>query len=241
VAEFRQTILALTSLLTAVCLSEMASLDGFSDKLANVEILGWDDFDEETRLAVQNTDMKVELIYFWWQSYTSSAANEGILDVPPPIVSRVYAMIGRGLDSFEQAAQLTRIAMPVPYAQTTQWLLAIHCLITPLSVLVWTEEPMTAFLLTFILVFIAWALYFISIVLEHPFGDDDADIDVCRLQRHANASLLMLRSEEATHPPKFGEGFRQGKGIMESTPGNCIFGEDSDSDDGNSKALCLPA
>lgn len=244
IVEFKQTIIAMTSLLTAVCFCDMAMMDAQSEKLPGLETIGWQNWDDETKLAVQKTgDEKVQLCFFWWQCYASMAVNEGVLNVPPPILSRVFAQMGAGLHCYEQATQLSEVPFPFHYTHATVWLLFIHMIFTPLAVTTWTERPLLAFLFSFILVFVFVALFLISAQLEHPFGEDEADVDVCELQTRSNANLRLLLTEEATRTPIFSEGRRRGNANMDNAPGTCLLrdtakvGDISSSDDERSGVL----
>lgn len=234
-SEFRQTVIALTSILSAACFCDMAGLGEGSEKLRSLEAMGWQNFDAETRLAVQRAGgEKVRLVFFWWQSCVSLAANEGIVAAHPSLISRVFGMVSTGVDCYEQANQLTELTFPIHYTRTTVCLLLIHMVLTPLAAAPWTERPLVAFLFSFMMVFGFWVLYLISNELEHPFGDDATDIDVSELQRRLNQNLRLLVESEARRSACFSEGRRRGKGDMGAAPGACLFGqagEVSSSDD----------
>lgn len=223
VSEFRQMIVALTSLLNAVCFCELAGAYAASQLLLDIEALGWENFDRETQLAVQGATQKVPLVFYWWQSYVSAAIGQGVLNVPPPILSRTFAELGTGIICFENSCKLSYVPFPFHYSQVTVWLLLMHWLMTPLVVTDWTPRPSLAFLFSFVLIFVFWALLFISEELEEPFGEDDTDIDVVDLQRHANECLSLLLTPDARRIACFSDDRRGGQGEIVAAPATCLY------------------
>mmetsp|Transcript_15477 Transcript_15477/g.31438 ORF Transcript_15477/g.31438 Transcript_15477/m.31438 type:complete len:364 (-) Transcript_15477:100-1191(-) len=245
IIEFRQTIISLTSLLTAVSFNDIAGLDPHSEAQDRLKVIGWQNFDEATKSAVQAADEKVHLVFFWWQCYASAAAHGDILNVPPPILARVFAKMGAGFHNYQLAKQLNRTPFPFHYTHVTVWLLLIHLFFTPLTATRWASRPSVAFLFAFMLVFVFWALYLISVELEHPFGESEADVDVTAYQRQSNQALQILLTPEALRVASFSEGRKGGAGEMEPSGGSQIFHRwralakdgESSSDDGPKGAL----
>jgi len=214
--EFRQTIVALTSLLNASCFLELAGPHHSS--VSDIEVVGLGNFNAETKLALQRSRHKVHLVYYWWMCYVSQAIDEGILDVPAPLLSCTFGMLASSMVNFENCYKLSTVPLPLNYTQATLWLLAIHWMVVPLAVISWTQRPSLAFLMSFVLVFIFSALFFMSEELEEPFGDDVDDIDVAALQSRANDCLLVLLTPEASSTARFSEGCREGRASVEPMP-----------------------
>jgi len=222
IAEFRQTIASLTSLLTACCFSELLD-ESEHELLERMEVMGWWNFDEQTRSAVQKSTKKAHHVFFWWQSYVIEMVGQDVLNVPPPILARTFAEMGSGLSNFENASKLTNVPMPFHYSQISTWLLLIHWVLTPLCVLSWTKRPSLAFLFTFVLIFVFWALYLTSEELEDPFGVDEADVDLVEMQRYSNECLMMLLSDGAIRTARFNKSNMEGNGTMECAGANHIY------------------
>eukprot|EP00413_Alexandrium_margalefii_P028114 CAMPEP_0204576132 /NCGR_PEP_ID=MMETSP0661-20131031/41598_1 /ASSEMBLY_ACC=CAM_ASM_000606 /TAXON_ID=109239 /ORGANISM="Alexandrium margalefi, Strain AMGDE01CS-322" /LENGTH=231 /DNA_ID=CAMNT_0051584849 /DNA_START=11 /DNA_END=703 /DNA_ORIENTATION=+ len=191
--------------------------------MQRAEVLGWDNFDDETKLTVQRSDNKVPLIMFWWYCNVSRAIDEGMLKAPPPLLSRVYDELGAGIVHAEDAVKLKTTPFPFHYTQATVWLLWLHWILTPLVVTKWTRRPSLAFLIGFVLVFVVWALFYISQLLEQPFGEDDSDVDLVELHQQTNSRLLVLLSPQAARAPRYRESRRGGLGDMAGRPAACLF------------------
>mmetsp|Transcript_97157 Transcript_97157/g.299451 ORF Transcript_97157/g.299451 Transcript_97157/m.299451 type:complete len:265 (+) Transcript_97157:349-1143(+) len=220
--EFRQTVIALTSLMNAVALMELAGLRALREFALELEVIGWEDFDEETQDTVRQSEQKVALVFFWLQSLVAQAVDDGVLNVPPPLLSRSFAELGSGMVHFENACKLTDAPFPLYYTQATIWLLVMHWVLTPLTVLTWTHRPSLAFCFSFLMVAAFWSLFFISELLEEPFGEDDTDIDVASLQQHSNERLTLLLSPEASRLARFKEGRSGGGGEMAVRPADIL-------------------
>jgi hypothetical protein len=63
------------------------------------------------------------------------------------------------------------------------------------------KTKLSAFFLTMVPVFGAFALNLVAREIELPFGDDANDLPLYEFQDHMNNSMLMLIREEADHVP----------------------------------------
>jgi len=242
VMEFRQTVASLTSLLTATCFAELVSFLPESQSqniVSSLEVIGWNNFDEETRRTIQKEGKKAHLVFFWWQSYVIKALSEETITVPAPMLSRTFAEMGSGLSNFENAVKLSRVPFPVSYTQITLWLLMIHWFLCPLVVLGWSKRPSLAFVFTFILIFVFWALFLTSQELEDPFGDDESDVDMKSMQRYSNTCLRMLLSPGSQRTACFSESAKGGKGDMATSRANflCMSKSAEDSSDSEDDSM----
>jgi len=135
---------------------------------------------------------KVEVLLHLIQSLITQAHNEGILKVPPPILSRVFQTCSRGYVNLLNTKKITDTKFPFPLAQTITFLLLVNTVLTPLVFSAMLTGQTSAILLTFMVLFGAYSLNFISIELEDPFGDDDNDLPLVHFQSEMNSCLLML-------------------------------------------------
>jgi len=212
--EFRQTLVSLTSLLSATCFAELLAVLPEAEShniIANQEVMGWSNFDEETRQNVQRDRSRVTLVFFWWQCCAVKAVKDKTITVHPSLVARSFQQVGKGLISFEAALKLSRVPVPISYTKITLWLLMIHSILTPLVMLSWSERPAIVFMFSFMLNFVYWALFLTSEELEDPFGTDESDVDICSLQRNSNDCLRMLLSAGPQRTPRFAEASQGGK------------------------------
>merc|ERR1712218_217670 len=98
--------------------------------------------------------------------------------------------------------KVTCIPFPAAYAQVTIFLLGLHWLLTPMTIITWASHPSLVFIYTFATIFIFWALIAIAEELQNPFGDDASDLDMVTFQDHLNERLLMLLGPAALHTPR---------------------------------------
>jgi len=128
--------------------------------------------------------------------------SNGVLSIPPPILSRSFQELANGMVAFHEAVKVSTIPFPFPYAQTCDCLLILHWLACPILTAQWVTSPWWAGVFTFIQVLALWSLNFIGVELENPFGEDANDLDMCSLQLEMNRCLLLLISPEAHCTPK---------------------------------------
>lgn len=125
----------------------------------------------------------------------------GVLDIPPPILSRVYQTLSRGFVNLLNAVKITDTNFPFPWAQLIYLLLVVHSMFTPLIVTSFTSSYQWAIPVTFLPVFSMFALNQVAAQLEKPFGTDDNDLPLTFFQTEFNQSLLLLMHEMADHLP----------------------------------------
>jgi len=205
-AEFRNTILTLYSLLTAMCLLDLTGKENgaiSNKRLMSLEVFDGYKLSPETLEAVRHSRHRTALAVHWIQSYIIQAHSSGLLNVPPPILTRAFHELGEGMTEYEDGNKLHLFPFPFPYAQATFWLLVFHWFLAPLTICTWTHRPFLAFVFTFAAIFIFWALFAIAEELENPYGDDDDDLDLAMIQTSMNRRLRLLLSNGAELIPSF--------------------------------------
>merc|ERR1712226_816086 len=103
--------------------------------------------------------------------------------------------------NFHEARKLTQVPFPFPYAQTTEALLLLHWVLSPLVICMWVNLWPWAGIFCFIQVFILWSLNAIAKEIEDPFGEDLNDLDGVDMQREFNTQLLLLLQPVSTQTP----------------------------------------
>merc|ERR1719272_1088772 len=129
--------------------------------------------------------------------------QRGILDVPPPVVSRSFQELSRGMVTLTDARKITEFPFPFPYVQMIQVMLLIHFVSTPIICSILVTEAAWAALLSFVAVFSLWSVNFIGAELEIPFGDDHNDLPIREMQNDLNRSLWSLTYENTRTPPRY--------------------------------------
>lgn len=203
VQEFQGLVIRLFSMLHAAVLGELE--ESHLKKLSNLdkftyELVDAGCFDEKSLVSLMAEKKKVSLIYTWIQNIIVEATPE-ILNIPAPILSRAFQQMGQGLVSFHEARKVAVIPFPFPYAQICDAILVVHWLLVPLVVYPWSSSPVYSGIFSFIQVFVLWALNFIALEIEGPYGLDENDLDVRQLQRDMNESLKLLVRPHALRLP----------------------------------------
>mmetsp|Transcript_64100 Transcript_64100/g.144668 ORF Transcript_64100/g.144668 Transcript_64100/m.144668 type:complete len:461 (-) Transcript_64100:128-1510(-) len=197
--EFKHTMVRLISLLHALALGEMEDSDGV--EFTGIELLDPDGLDRNSMEVLREADCKVPLILEWILVLIVSNISNGILCIPPPILSRVFQQLGDGMVSLHEGVMISTIPFPFPYAQACDCMLLVHWGLTPIIIQTWTSSPTWAFIFSFIMVFTYWSLNTIAINLENPFGTDDNDMDFAEMQHEMNKHLTVLLSPSSSHLP----------------------------------------
>ncbi|CAE7024865.1 unnamed protein product, partial [Symbiodinium sp. CCMP2456] len=125
----------------------------------------------------------------------------GVLDIPPPILSRVYQTLSRGFVNLLNAVKIKDTNFPFPWAQMIMILLVVHSVFTPCVVTSFMTSYQWAIPVTFVPVFGMFALNQVAAQLEMPFGQDDNDLPLEHFQKEMNQSLLQLMHEMSDHLP----------------------------------------
>mmetsp|Transcript_82161 Transcript_82161/g.232908 ORF Transcript_82161/g.232908 Transcript_82161/m.232908 type:complete len:397 (-) Transcript_82161:128-1318(-) len=191
VTEFRHTLVRLMSLCHGNALEEISN-DQFL--LDTIDVFGLND---DTLMHLKNCYNvygfnKVEVCLHLIQSLITWNFQQGILDVPPPILSRVYQTISRGFVHLLNTKKITDTKFPFPYAQLIAFLLSMNTLLTPVLLSSAVTNRYLAPIFTFVPVFSLSAINYISIELDNPFGRDPNDLPLEHFQREMNCCLMML-------------------------------------------------
>mmetsp|Transcript_96348 Transcript_96348/g.185049 ORF Transcript_96348/g.185049 Transcript_96348/m.185049 type:complete len:459 (-) Transcript_96348:62-1438(-) len=132
---------------------------------------------EEVHLLEMATD-KPHTISLWIIQAVVLAIRKKLLDVPPPIISRVFQELSNGMLGFNQAHKVAMVPFPFPFAQMVSLLLVILYFFLPFYIDVFTQHPVITPAVSFLLPMVYCALNSIAIELEAPFGTDMNDIDI---------------------------------------------------------------
>eukprot|EP00929_Paragymnodinium_shiwhaense_P063305 TRINITY_DN31635_c0_g4_i1.p1 TRINITY_DN31635_c0_g4~~TRINITY_DN31635_c0_g4_i1.p1 ORF type:complete len:614 (+),score=91.36 TRINITY_DN31635_c0_g4_i1:247-2088(+) len=197
VEEFQHGLARVMSLLFCSALQQVSPYANRS-----FEIIDNDGLDLNALQFLDATDDKVEVLLQWVQRSIVLAANQGILPIPPPILSRAFQELSRGIVNLQNARKIAEFPFPYPYAQTSIAMLLIHFVMCPLmSVIV--LDRFLAYLTVFTVVFFLWCVNFVALELEQPFGDDDNDLPMHDMVADWNKSLATLLAVKAQSPPNF--------------------------------------
>eukprot|EP00929_Paragymnodinium_shiwhaense_P049407 TRINITY_DN2491_c1_g3_i1.p1 TRINITY_DN2491_c1_g3~~TRINITY_DN2491_c1_g3_i1.p1 ORF type:complete len:583 (+),score=153.18 TRINITY_DN2491_c1_g3_i1:2-1750(+) len=205
VTEFRHTLVRLVSLMHGSALDEISDNGGES----RYEVLDIHGLDVNTlkflRDCKKNGFNRVEALQHMIQVLVTHNHHSGVLTIPPPILSRIYQTLSRGLVNLLNARKIKDTSFPFPYAQIIYLLLIIQMVWTPLLVTQFAKEKLVAAIFAWLPVFGFHCVNFTAIELEMPFGTDDNDLPLRNFQTEMNEALLMLIHEMADHLPHTSE------------------------------------
>lgn len=200
VAEFRHTLVRLTSLMHGCALHEIK--DEAKECFEVIDVNGLDTATlNHLRFCKAQGFNLVEVLLHMIQVLVTENHEQNIVKIPPPICSRVYQELSRGMVNLHNAKKITDTQFPFPYAQLIMILLLSHGLLTPIVVSAFIEHPWWAAMVTFIPVFGMFSVNRVASELEMPFGEDPNDLNLHLFQEEMNGSLLMLIHEDADHMP----------------------------------------
>lgn len=220
--NFQVLIVRLFSVLYTLALADIEDMtEGAGTARAfDYELVGAQEMDHRAIHSIKSCDAKVELVYQWIQQLIveniSKPDQKKVLNIPPPILSRVFQQLGNGMAAFHEAVQIASIPFPFPYSQCCSCLLAIHWLLIPFVVCGWSPSLWIAGTFSFLQVFILWALNSIAIEIENPFGTDSNDVDGRALQIQMNRHLEILLETGTLRTPMLAEEGRWIQGSMTS-------------------------
>lgn len=199
VNEFAHTVVRLFSLLHATALEEIAVLEDENFPLVDIKGLSSEHLNTLTNMSVAGN--RSHVVLNWIKALILKSSKAGILDVPPPILTRVFQELGGGLALFYKAQQITIWPFPFPYAQINFLMLVLYMLFTPVVLCAWDSSPVSVAIAALISVSSMNAIEMIAMELENPFGDDANDLPTFEIQHHVNNELLLLLLPQTWEPP----------------------------------------
>lgn len=197
VEEFHHLLARLMSMLFCAGLQQVSP-----DKDRAFEIISTTGIESESLAFLSESPDKVEVLLQWIQRSTVLNMYNGVLPIPPPVMSRAFQEISRGIVNLQNARKIADFPFPFPYAQTSIVMLLLHWVTCPLIASLMLQRYL-ATLACFVAVFFLWCINFIALQLESPFGDRENDLPMQLFQRDWNKSVGTLLAKRAQHPPKF--------------------------------------
>eukprot|EP00929_Paragymnodinium_shiwhaense_P065586 TRINITY_DN32861_c0_g1_i1.p1 TRINITY_DN32861_c0_g1~~TRINITY_DN32861_c0_g1_i1.p1 ORF type:complete len:758 (+),score=146.02 TRINITY_DN32861_c0_g1_i1:203-2476(+) len=202
VEDFRHTLIRLMSLCHGSALEEVQG----RETQISFDVLDITGLDLETLqfLNLCRTEYhfnRVEVLLHMIQILTTEALHDGVLTIPPPILSRVYQTLSRGLVNLLNAKKITDTMFPFPFAQVIALLLLLQNLFMPLLLGPFLLSKQVTGFVCFVSMFGMVGLNLIASELEQPFGEDENDLPLRHFQTEMNRSLLMFVHDMSDHRP----------------------------------------
>jgi len=196
VQHFQHLLIRLSSMLYCCALQQVCEL---SDD--TMEIIDVSNMDKDSLAFLLNANDRCEILMQWIQRLIADGHVDGAIITAPPILSRVYQELSRGIVNLNNVRKIEQVPFPLPYAQILMWMLVVHWGVTPLLASYVVHTPWWAGFLCFVTVVGMWSVMFIAVELDQPFGADHNDLNVAEMQRDFNLSLIQLLHPLAQRPP----------------------------------------
>eukprot|EP00931_Biecheleriopsis_adriatica_P055563 TRINITY_DN32888_c0_g1_i1.p1 TRINITY_DN32888_c0_g1~~TRINITY_DN32888_c0_g1_i1.p1 ORF type:complete len:375 (+),score=89.91 TRINITY_DN32888_c0_g1_i1:82-1206(+) len=200
VLQFQSLLIRLFSLLHAAAWSEVQGPGPLVTEEV-MQVLDASGLDDESIRAVLRSHHPVPMIFEWIQQVAVDHIKKGVMTIAPPILSRPFANAAEGMVFFHQATLICMVPFPFPYAQTCEFLLLMHFLISPLVTCMWVDTIYACAGFSFVQCFPLFALNYIATDIENPFGHDQNDLDGYGMHNEFNQQLLMLLQLEQKKTP----------------------------------------
>lgn len=196
VEAFQNTLVRLASMLYCSALQQVCDLE--DDTLEIIENAG---MDPESLFFMQECNDRCEIILQWIQRLIVDSEEAKTLKIAPPLLTRAFQELSRGIVNLNNARKIKDIPFPFPYAQMITCMLLVHWLVTPLLASQLIESLPIAGVLCFFVTFSFWCLIYIALEIDQPFGEDANDLPLREMQRDFNQSMLNLMHPLAQKVP----------------------------------------
>eukprot|EP00441_Pelagodinium_beii_P002801 CAMPEP_0197694406 /NCGR_PEP_ID=MMETSP1338-20131121/113775_1 /TAXON_ID=43686 ORGANISM="Pelagodinium beii, Strain RCC1491" /NCGR_SAMPLE_ID=MMETSP1338 /ASSEMBLY_ACC=CAM_ASM_000754 /LENGTH=376 /DNA_ID=CAMNT_0043277239 /DNA_START=27 /DNA_END=1153 /DNA_ORIENTATION=+ len=198
VEHFQHRLAALVSLLYVCALKQVSAMHD-----NNIELLGLEGFSIEPLELLTECHDACEVVMNWIQRLIVDADTTDIIQIAPPILSRVYNQLGNGIVKLRNARKIRQFPIPYPLAQMVAFIMVVHTNVTALVVSLTVSSPVLASLMSFAVITAFWCIYYISLELEQPFGDAPNDLPLHDMAMDLNHSLIGMLTEMARRPPPY--------------------------------------
>merc|ERR1719329_1513778 len=132
---------------------------------------------------------KVEIILQWIQRSMVLHVQTGVLPVAPPILSRAFQEVSRGIVNLQNARKIADFPYPYPLAQISMILQILHYACTPIASALAMPRGW-AVVFSFASIYVLWCIHFNALDLEFPFGSRENDLPMVEMQQDWNHSIV---------------------------------------------------
>jgi len=166
-------------------------------------VLDLNGIDPESLAYLKGNLQKREIIMQWIQRIIVDSNKAGIIEVAPPILSRVWQELSIGIVHFNNARKLSDVPFPFPFSQMV-WMMLVFFTLCPVPLISSLYVSMATgpfYCLTCVSVF--WSVHYIAIEIELPFGNQANALPLAVIQEKFNESLTCFLEEKTQTPPSF--------------------------------------
>lgn len=197
VVEYQHMLARFMSMLYCFALQQVSP-----DQNRPFEIIDPRGIDPESLAFLHQSSDKVEVVLQWIQRSTIVNMQAGVLTAPPPVMSRAFQELSRGIVNLQNARKIADFPFPYPYAQTSIVMLMTHWVMCPVLASI-VLDKFLATITCFCVVFFIWCINYIALDLEMPFGSDSNDLPMKQMQADWNKSIMTLTAKRANTPPSW--------------------------------------
>jgi putative membrane protein len=194
---FQHATVRLASLLFCTSLKEV------SDANFDFNVLDTHGLDPHALQYLHDQVERPEIVLQWIQRFVVSNGQAGLINVPAPILTRVFQELGQGITEVRGMMKIKKVLFPFPYAQVLSTLLIVHVVATPIVCARIFRAYSWSLLLAFLNVSLFWCINYIAGELENPFGSDANDLPLTDYCESMNVSLSRLLDPRVQNPPTF--------------------------------------
>jgi len=199
VYAFRQLLIRLASMMYCAALQQVCDTDA-DDSL---QILDTEGIAPGHLEFLEAANDQCEVLVQWVQQLIIESHDAGVVEVPPPILSRAFQELSRGIVTLNNARKIKDIPFPFPYAQMLVCMLVVHWLVTPMLASLVIESWWWAAIMSFLVTGSFWTLMHIAMEIDQPFGADANDLPIKAMMKDYNRSLLSLLNSATQKSPTF--------------------------------------
>jgi predicted membrane chloride channel (bestrophin family) len=199
IVVFKHTVVRLFSMLGATAMSALAVME--DENFSVVDIKGFSRADLDFLMQREDANHRPNVVYQWIQSLIVKKMHSGLLNVPAPILTRVFQEMERGMVEYGHVLQIMTIPFPFPYTQICWILIRIYMIFTPFMMCRWTDNEWAAALFTLASVLCIKTINMIATEIENPLGDDVNDLPVHQYHDEFNDHLVLLLQAGTLKPP----------------------------------------
>eukprot|EP00445_Apocalathium_hangoei_P080223 CAMPEP_0204194662 /NCGR_PEP_ID=MMETSP0361-20130328/62517_1 /ASSEMBLY_ACC=CAM_ASM_000343 /TAXON_ID=268821 /ORGANISM="Scrippsiella Hangoei, Strain SHTV-5" /LENGTH=502 /DNA_ID=CAMNT_0051156073 /DNA_START=32 /DNA_END=1540 /DNA_ORIENTATION=+ len=202
VEKFEADLVRLMSLLFGTALG---SLSGCNPDLLDQDGLSPASADFLANCSSNGQELRCEVILQWIQRFVVLNCDSQVIDIQPPILSRVFQGLASGVVHLATARKINELPFPFHYAQ----MLAVMLLTYTVGVAIAAGFVMHAWWAaggaTFFNVLVLWSVNYTAAEIEQPFGADDNDLPIALEMHRMNDLLKTLLHAEAKIPPAYAD------------------------------------
>lgn len=204
VLEFQHQMIRLMSLLFGTAISTI------TEETTYYEVMNQRGLDQRSIDFMLNEvpdfrEGRCEVILYWIQRIIVEGHSSGILTIPPPILSRVFQELSRGVVSINSARKINELPFPFHYAQMLAVMLMLFTGGVPFVCAYMMESWYGAACAAFLNVTVLWSVNYLAVEIERPFGHDANDLPLHSEVERMNSMLLILCKPGVNISPSYDE------------------------------------